>query len=242
MMKVLKWEILGGLLGGGMGKGKVVYKNSVEEKIKVAHNIIDWALNKEGPHAVFFSASHPSTVMLYLIREAKKNGEMILVFHVELLKNEVRLYQYLRKIEILWNLGIRRERNEFLISQEEITGDWEKYYYHNTLSVRNKMILKYGIKFLFVADYGPYRTDTIRKITIARNYPLYEIKPLLSFNKEEIMEVIKIQNLPVSPLFGVASKEDYDLSISKKLIGKYEENTDNEEKEVASKLRSLGYF
>ena len=226
-----------------MAKAALCRNKSLEEKIEEARKLIRITISKEGPHAVIFSGSPASTVMLHMIREVGGEKAGVMIFHVDLLKNHVALYQYVGKIEKLWGLEIIRETNEYLVDQEQVKEDWDEFYYRSTQKARNRMAEMCKVTHLLVPECDKRKSDKVQQIVISGHYRLFEVRPLLGFVSEEIRHAIKINNLPICPIF------ESTLRGGEELCGRHEElraaspsETEIEEKEMASKLKSLGYL
>ena len=227
-----------------MPKTKLGGSKLTREKIKEASRVIRWALNREGPHAALFSGSPASTVLLHMIREVTGEEIRVLVCHVDLLRNHLAIYQYLDKMGKLWGFKIVRERNEYLIDQAEITGDWDEFYYRHTQKTRNKMAEECRFRHLLLAEYGESRNEKFQEISLNVDFHLFEVRPLLGFKGEEVSELIKMNNLPFCPIFRETLEAE-----GKELLGNHGEliavsgsDIEAEKREMASKLKSLGYL
>jgi phosphoadenosine phosphosulfate reductase len=223
---------------------KLIWTKSLENKIKETLRLINWILSKEGPHAFLFSGSPASTFLLYMIREMILNENSVLVFHVDLIKNQLSLYQYLEKIVKLFGFDILRERNEYLIDYIETKGNWDEFYYCHTQKVMHNIAVRFKLKSLLLADHGVSKKEKCKEISLFTGFNLLEIRPLNDFKIEDVTKLIKINNLPFCPIFRKNFKIDSkDLfEEEEKFIRVWNTDLETEKKEIVSKLKNLGYL
>lgn len=217
---------------------------SIFEKQMKATKIINTILNQAGIHALLFSGSPASTVLLHLIRTVKGGEITLLVFHIELLKGFSKIYQYLGKIERLWNFKIIRKINEKLIDSIDIDSDWEELYDLHTKNTVYTLLRKYDVTYVFSANYGKSESKDMEGVCLEKDPNLKIVMPILHFSIEDIWETVQDNNLPYCSLFRNKFKK-----VHPDLVG-IEPNsnilqrggTDLEHLETAKKLKNLGYL
>ena len=224
--------------------GKDVSPRSIIEKQYEAIEIVKNILNQVGTHAVLFSGSPASTVLLHLIRTVKGGKIPLLVFHLELIKGFSEIYQYLGKMERLWEFKVIREKNERLLDRMEIDSTWDELYGAHTRKPLNALFKKYRATHLFLPDYEKSQKEEMKGDSFRGLQGLTEVRPLIHFTIEDVWNYIQKNNLPSCSLFkNELEKVESDLAWRRPEGDTSQKNgTDTETLETAKKLKNLGYL
>lgn len=236
------------LWGKGAGKlsgeAKTANKNLTKEKIEKASGVVSQILSEAGPHVVLFSGGAASCALLHIIREVGNQEIPGVVCHVDLLRNQIVLYQYLEKMRRLWGFDLIRERNWDLVDLRDITGDWEEFYYAHTREILYGVAEKYGLRYLLLPQHNESKTDSCQEIRSRSGFHFFEIRPLVGFTTEEVATMIRTNNIPLCPIFRRAiegAAREWPEGNREGAVT-FQTSIEIEKEEMASKLKSLGYL
>lgn len=214
---------------------------SLEEKERISQDIISETLSRATNPYALFTGTRDSLVSLHLIRQVQNGKIIIPVLHIDTSVEFPEIYQFIEKMRKLWCFSLLRERNEEALRTITIAEDKKLCCFLLKTEALVRAIEKYGINYLFLAKRWEEQGDdpffSVRgKCTL--------VNTLSHFSEKDSWDYVKKYNLPYCFLYNRGYKNFVCYHCVPTSLEKGDKmgRDETEDKEVAKKLKALGYL
>ena len=212
------------------------------EKTKQTKEIIKEALFRAKVPFVGFTGGKDSLVTLHLLKEVSKGPLSVLFIDTSAHFSEI--YHFIEKMQKLWRFNLVIEKNEEALGLIKVAKDKAECCYQLKTQVLRNSIKKYEIDYLFTGLRREEEGKNCPGDYLSLSGEYVRVNPVEYFSDKDIWDYIKEYNLPYCSLYDKGYRNIDCIQCTLPPRGQVNERMDEEKdkREVAEKLRSLGYF
>ena len=190
----------------------------LEEKEQLAGTIINEALSEKERLFALFSGDKASLVLLHMLQAAGGGRITVPVISFQFLPLPAEALRFVDKLRRMWSIDLDVAR----FSEQR---GMEKYTEEEISKLIDGVLLKRGAR----------RVISSRNLFSVERDRFVEFRPLDGFSEEDVAEYIRRHRLPTSSV-------DLDEKDGVMINTVSEQSTDPENKELADRLKKLGYL
>jgi phosphoadenosine phosphosulfate reductase len=212
------------------------------EKTHQAKEVIREALSKAKVSFVEFTGGKDSLVTLHLVRGVSKGPVSVLFIDTSAHFSEI--YHFIEKMQKLWRFNLVIEKNEEALGSIKVAKDKTKCCYQLKTQVLINSINKYEIDCLFTGLRREEERENCPEDYLSRSGKYIRVNPIVYFSDKDIWDYIKEYNLPYCSLYDKGYRNIDCIQCTLPPRERVNESVEEEKdkKEVAEKLRRIGYF